>query len=155
MTRAQNRGLGATGAERTTPAAALLSRLDRVKRTGDGRWIACCPAHDDRHPSLAIRELDDGRVLVYCHAECGIDEVLGAIGLDLSDLYPDRPIEHARRERRPFDAATVLECLADEVWIVACYASAVAQGWVPNADDRIRLNVAAVRIDEALRLCNA
>ena len=29
-------------------ANALLARLDRVRRVGDGRWIACCPAHHDR-----------------------------------------------------------------------------------------------------------
>ncbi len=42
-------------------ADVLLSRLDGACRTGPGRWIARCPAHDDRHPSLAVRELEDGR----------------------------------------------------------------------------------------------
>ncbi len=38
----------------------LLSLLRNVKRAGKGRWTACCPAHDDRHPSLSIKELDYG-----------------------------------------------------------------------------------------------
>jgi hypothetical protein len=40
----------------------LLDRLQGVKRTGPSRWIARCPAHEDRRPSLAVRELDDGRL---------------------------------------------------------------------------------------------
>ena len=52
-------------------ADALLSRLDGVKKTGHGQWIARCPAHEDRSPSLSIAEKDD-RVLVHCHAGCYI-----------------------------------------------------------------------------------
>ena len=32
--------------------------------------MARCPAHDDRKPSLSIRDADDGKVLVRCHAGC-------------------------------------------------------------------------------------
>ena len=39
-------------------AATILDRLDGVRPTGDGRWIARCPAHDDRSPSLSIREAE-------------------------------------------------------------------------------------------------
>ena len=46
----------------------LLSKLDGVKRTGPGRWLAKCPAHEDRRASLAIREGDVGKTLVHCFA---------------------------------------------------------------------------------------
>ena len=39
-------------------AAALLARLDGVRRTSNG-WIALCPAHPDRTASLSIAEGDD------------------------------------------------------------------------------------------------
>ena len=42
--------------------ADLVSRLHGVKDTGSKRWIAPCPPHDDKRPSLSIRELDDGGV---------------------------------------------------------------------------------------------
>ena len=49
---------------------------------GDARdpsgW-AHCPAHDDRVPSLAIRETDDGRMLVRCHAGCSQHAVIDAL----------------------------------------------------------------------------
>ena len=69
----------------------LLSQLDGVKRTGTGRWLARCPAHADKHPSLAIRELDDGRVLANCFAGCSIESVLSAVRLD-----PDSATSTAR-----------------------------------------------------------
>lgn len=46
-------------------AKVLLSRLDGVKEAGPGKWIARCCAHEDRKPSLSIREVED-RVLVHC-----------------------------------------------------------------------------------------
>ncbi len=42
-------------------------------------WIARCPAHADKTPSLAIREGHDGRVLLKCHAGCTQWEVIGAL----------------------------------------------------------------------------
>jgi hypothetical protein len=39
------------------------------RRAGAG-WMARCPAHDDREPSLSIRQGEDGKVLVRCHAGC-------------------------------------------------------------------------------------
>jgi len=45
------------------------------KRDG-AQFIACCPAHDDSTPSLAIRDGDDGRILVYCHGGCSNADVI-------------------------------------------------------------------------------
>ena len=64
----------------------LLDRLSGVRPTGPGRWIARCPAHEDRSPSLSIRDIDD-RVLVHCFAGCGVGDVLSSVGLTLADLY--------------------------------------------------------------------
>ena len=69
-------------------AEVLLGRLDGVRKTGDGRWLARCPGHDDRGPSLSIRELGDGRVLIHDFAGCKTLEILSAVGLRLRDLFP-------------------------------------------------------------------
>lgn len=66
----------------------VLDLLDNVRPTGAG-WQARCPAHDDEHPSLSVDEGDDGRVLLYCHAGCSIDAIVGALDLTLADLFPD------------------------------------------------------------------
>ena len=60
-------------------AESLLSCLDNVRETRPGYWLACCPAHDDRSPSLSIRELDDGRILIHDFAGCPPQDVLGAV----------------------------------------------------------------------------
>jgi len=135
-------------------ADALLSKLDKVKRTGVDRWIARCPAHEDRRPSLAIREMPDGRILLHCFAQCPVEEVLGALGMDFDALFPEKPIEHGKRERRPFNAGDVLECLAIETTIVAIAAGDLAKGLPISDTDHGRLLVAAGRIESARRLAN-
>ena len=59
----------------------LLSRLHKVKKTGPDRWLACCPAHEDKTPSMAIRELGDGRILIHDFAGCSVEAILDAVGL--------------------------------------------------------------------------
>jgi hypothetical protein len=65
----------------------VLSRLERVKRSGEG-WMARCPAHDDRVASLKVDVGADERVLLRCHAGCTVEAVVAALGLELRDLFP-------------------------------------------------------------------
>ncbi len=75
----------------------------------DGRWsgpsgVARCPAHEDRTPSLSIRDGDVGRLLTYCHAGCTPDAVWAALqDRGLVSRAEDRPRErhHRRRPQRP------------------------------------------------------
>ena len=48
-------------------------------RKAGGGWMARCPAHDDREPSLSIRDADNGKVLVRCHAGCDQRDVIAAL----------------------------------------------------------------------------
>jgi hypothetical protein len=50
----------------------------RGRKTG-GSWTAQCPAHDDRTPSLSIRDSVDDKVLVHCHAGCDQRDVIAAL----------------------------------------------------------------------------
>lgn len=88
----------------------LLSRLEKVKCTHRNCWQARCPAHKDRTPSLALRELEDGRVLVHCFAGCSVHQIVNSIGLELTDLFPAREIGEGKGkpESRPFPAADIL-----------------------------------------------
>lgn len=123
----------------------LLSRLEAVKRTGDGRYVARCPAHADRRASLAVRDLGDGRVLAHCFAGCSIHEVVNAAGLTLSDLFPLRDTD-GRPERRAFPAADVLRALSVETMIVGVAAADMAKNKRLKPDDLARLSLAAERI---------
>lgn len=71
-----------------TPIDRLLSRLDNPKGRSP-KWSCKCPAHEDRSPSLSVKVLDDGRVLVHCHAGCSAPDVVAALGLSLGDLFPE------------------------------------------------------------------
>jgi len=73
-------------------ADALLGLLKAVRHNGHDRYLACCPAHEDRSPSLSIRINSDGRILLHCFSGCHVDDVVSAIGLAMSDLFPDRPL---------------------------------------------------------------
>lgn len=131
----------------------LLDRLQGVRRTGPGRWIARCPAHDDRDPSLSIRELDDGRILLHCFAGCDVHAIVSAVGMKLSDLFPPRPLLDGRApERNPFSAEDALRCLAFEARLVQLAALDQLAGRVPTQKDVERLSLAADRIDEALEV---
>jgi putative DNA primase/helicase len=48
-------------------------------RNVGGGWMARCPAHADREPSLSIIDAKDGKVLVRCHAGCGQADVIAAL----------------------------------------------------------------------------
>jgi hypothetical protein len=63
-----------------------LRRFEKLRSTGPGRWTACCPAHEDRTPSLSIRLTRD-RWLFHCHAQgCDFRDILRAVGLTDVDL---------------------------------------------------------------------
>jgi hypothetical protein len=128
----------------------FLSRLERVRKTGPGRWLARCPAHDDKGPSLSIRETEDGRTLLNCFAGCSAHEVITAAGLTLSDLFPERPQHHAKGERRPFPAVDVLRAIAFEALVVSAAAVSLLAGQPFTETDRARLILATERIQNAL-----
>lgn len=81
----------------------LLPRLETVRRSSRG-YVACCPAHDDRHPSLSISEGQRG-VLVKCWAGCRLQDITAAVGLTVRDLFHDqtqnpREWKEAQRKRQ-------------------------------------------------------
>ena len=133
----------------------ILNLLHGVKHTGPGRWIARCPGHQDYSPSLAIRELEDGRVLLHCFAGCATADILAAVGLTLEDLFPERLTgSSGAKERRPFSSADILRCVAFEALVVSIAATNLAQGVTLPEADRKRLLVAASRLQAAMEVCN-
>jgi hypothetical protein len=82
-------------------ASAISRILARLEELGcrpigrQGSWRARCPAHDDRRPSLSLKEAEDGRALLLCRAGCRTEAVLERLGLAWADLFPDG---HQRRD---------------------------------------------------------
>ncbi len=75
-------------------SAEKTARALNGRRSGTG-WIARCPAHEDRNPSLTITEAG-GKILVHCHAGCSQEAVIEA--LRSRGLWPERRREWLPRE---------------------------------------------------------
>lgn len=80
--------------------AALEAHHCQPLQNGAG-WMARCPAHEDRRPSLSVSAGEDGRALVHCHAGCPALSVCSALGLTLGDLMvaDEMPLKPKRRSK--------------------------------------------------------
>ena len=63
----------------------LLSRFDKVRRSGKG-WTSRCPAHEDKHPSLAITQGDKGW-LIKCWVNCDFRDIVDAAALEPQRMF--------------------------------------------------------------------
>ncbi|MGY6517381.1 MAG: CHC2 zinc finger domain-containing protein [Lysobacteraceae bacterium] len=136
------------------PVALLLDRLDNVRRAGRG-WTARCPAHQDRTASLSVSEGDGGKVLLHCFAGCPAHDVVAAVGLELSDLFPVRLAPATPEQRREAARwaresrwAAALRVLSREATLVLAAAGMLEAGPLA-AEDRERLAAAVARINDA------
>lgn len=74
----------------------FLRQIEGVRRSGNG-WIAPCPAHDDKRPSLSISLGNDQRILIFCFTGCSTAEICEALNIGVSDLFPSK--SRSRRVR--------------------------------------------------------
>ena len=125
----------------------LLNHLRKVKQTGYGRYIACCPAHDDKHPSLAIRD-DNGTILLKCFAGCSAFEIVSSIGMELADLFPESN-EQRKPIKNPFPAVDVLRCIQREALIITITACRIINGKKIEKSELDRLILACNLIEAA------
>ena len=125
-----------------SPLERILSKLPSARATAAG-YQASCPAHDDRNPSLSLRQTDDGKVLLKCHAGCPPEAVVAAVGMHLRDLFPApiclpdlRGSERPSRPAAPGSASVtrlLQECRADAAPIGAYLRARGLSGAVPPA----------------------
>lgn len=123
----------------------LLSRLEKVQPIGNNRYKALCPAHDDRSPSLAIKD-DSDRLLLHCFSGCETTDVLEAIGLTFADIMPDKAMGNFKKVKKPFYAMDVLGIIKFEATLVYIYATDMAKGLKLTSNDKERLLLAVSRI---------
>lgn len=79
---------------RKSPIPSLERRARQIVEQLDGTWrgrkgMCCCPAHDDRTPSLSVT-LGRQAILFYCFAGCSNEAVLAALnhtGVRSRDLF--------------------------------------------------------------------
>lgn len=129
----------------------ILRQLQQVRRTNKDQWLACCPAHDDKNPSLAIRHLQDGRVLMHCFSGCDVNNIVNALGLEMDSLFPKKNSRISSSERNPFPANQALKALAFESLIVLIAGKAIQTGYPLPEEDFSRLLLAVARIQDGLQ----
>jgi hypothetical protein len=133
----------------------FVSRLDGVRVSGTGRWMARCPAHEDKRASLSVRELDDGTVLLHCFALCLPIDVCAAVGIELRDLFPAgvrRRGNDEQLDELKLSARDALAALCDEVMVAAYVAADMVSHRTIDEEDWKRLATAARRISDARAL---
>lgn len=150
---------GGFNSDPNSPVGCVLDQLRGVRRAGRG-WMACCPSHDDRTPSLAISAGDGGTVLLHCFAGCSAIAVVGALGLTLADLFPTpaavgRP--HQGRQGIPAETAwrAAAGVVVHEATVLEIAASDLVRSTRLPANDRLRLTQAADRIRQAWEVLRA
>lgn len=133
------------GQPSSRPIEALLGRLENARQRGRG-YRADCPVGHSSRGALSIAEGDDGRVLLTCFAGCAAADVLGAVGLTLADLYPERvrdlsPLGRAQRREAMHgaDVAAASTVLSFEASIIAVAAADIGRGTPLAIEDCDRL----------------
>lgn len=133
---------------------AFLNRLNKVTSKGNGKWLACCPVHNDKRPSLAI-DSEDGKVLIHCFG-CGASgpQVAEKLGIDISELFPPRDnvdYENYKRQSRVyFNPIHVIDALYDEILISTIIIDGIIKDPSQAAQVRERLATALIRLSETL-----
>ena len=116
----------------------ILERLDGVRRHGKDRYMACCPVHQDKSPSMMVTDKGD-KITMYCFG-CGAKgpEIIKAIGLPTSVIFKDSGA---------FDKQSYLlgKTETEDKMMIAVYDSAVTRGEVISHDDFRRYRLAKSR----------
>lgn len=134
-------------------AEKLLDKLEKVRKASYGSWMARCPAHKDRTGSLHVTEKDDGRVLIHCHAGCAVADVLGAVGMEVTELFPPRA-DNKGPIAKPFPAHDVLKAVEFEALVVHTILADMEGTKKSTKDQRERLKLAAERLMTASQVAN-
>jgi hypothetical protein len=135
------------------PINVLLPRLERVIPRGSNRWMARCPSHEDRSPSLSVEERTDGALLVHCFAGCTTAEVLQTVDLSLADLFPDK-FSHPGNARPRWNVKDVLVGLSREFEVVLIAANDIVAGKTLTEEDLSRVTDATRRVQRIKEICD-
>ncbi len=120
-----------------------------------GRWhgssgVACCPAHDDRTPSLSLRDGNGGRLLTCCHAGCPPEAVWAALhdrGLvgQAEDRPRPSPRQRHQRPSKPMPEPSTNQRSALDIW----HQTRPAQG--TPAEDYLRSRGITISVPPTIR----
>ena len=116
----------------------ILERLDKVRRVGDG-YVACCPVHDDRNPSMRIKDVGD-KILAYCFScQAKGPDIIKALGLPMELIFKDNPQDFDRK------AYKLNKTEVEDKIFISIFEKAKAEGERVKATDVQRYRLAKSR----------
>lgn len=121
----------------------FLNHLDKVRSNGTGKWMACCPSHDDKSPSMSIKQVD-GKIILHCFAGCSAEEITGAIGLKMSDLFEQKLSVVKNKSRLP--RRKLVTALMHELIVLNIAINSRNERHAIHPDDACREKLAVERI---------
>lgn len=81
----------------------LLEALEQAgcdpKPMPGGYYKARCPAHEDRHPSLALYPRGKNGFWLECFAGCRFEKILGVLGLDWEEHTAPEPAKRSKKDQ--------------------------------------------------------
>jgi hypothetical protein len=126
----------------------ILNRIEKPFKSGPDSWRTDCWLCGGHSRKVSIRLRDDGRITIHCFGGCDAVDLLQALNLNLSDLYPDT----TRTEYKPIRSGErwiprdVIGAISSELLIVVCAAASMNADRPLPDDDKARLMLAANRI---------
>ena len=130
----------------------LLSHMSKVRRRGNNKWMVSCPCHEDKHPSLSIKD-QDGVILMHCFSQqCSAADICNAIGIDIQELFPPSDNYDASqakpRKQTGFEPDQVLFAVVMEIVAAQLIVDEVMTT-MPDSELKNRLDLGSKRIHGA------
>ena len=127
--------------ENYTTLSSIASGLSKVRWHDDYEILACCPAHDDRNPSLSVSD-KNGKILVHCWAGCTQEEVISALrGMGLWHSASRHQLERRKRSK-------LVEDIRSHYQIFLFGASQIKSGQELSEADQTKLKESMVFLEE-------
>ena len=145
------------------PFERVLARLDGVQRHGDDSARAFSPLGNKTSRSLSIGRGANGTVIMNDFAGHSVHDVLAAIGLTISDLFPQRDLRSMTREERSQlrQASMIprwrsaLEVLSHEATVLLIAADKMGNGDLLDDAELTRMRVVALKVFDCGEVLNA
>ena len=131
----------------------ILNKLEKVKSNGNGSFMACCPAHADRSPSLSVKDNGDGRIMLKCFAGCETIDILQTIGLDWDDVMPpkiEKPVHVIKSKEHKIYITDAINIIRNESRIITLAAIDIQKNIKMSEAEVNRVKIAMNRINIAL-----
>ena len=109
----------------------IAARCEKVKWQGHHSFTACCVAHSDQNPSMAVTEAEDGMILAHCFSGCAqgvVIEALGIRGVKRDDYVPALKVVRKKHKQVPSTFS-----YAKEIWAASSAPDGRSVGTHPYA----------------------